>query len=143
LHHEETWTHEGHPIQNRKLRRAFDRSVRYLPDEGVFVVQLGRFRGQIEVEEAGFFVMEIDVEDGELRLSDGSRERLDVASLELSERDGALLCRVKRVLAADGLLARFRHSAHAELLAGVEPLADGFGVRIAGRIERLPDRVVV
>lgn len=143
LHHEETWTHEGQPIRNRKLRRAFDRSVRYLPDEDMFVVQLGRFRGQIEVEEAAFFVTEIDVDEGRLRLSDGSLERLDVASLELSDRDGALLCRVKRALVSGGLWARFRHSAQAELLAGAEALGDGFGVRIAGRFENLPDRVVV
>ena len=43
---------------------------------------------------------------------------------------------------AGGLWARFRHSAHAELLAGVEPLGEGFGVRVVGRIQRLPDRVV-
>jgi hypothetical protein len=60
LHHDGRWSHEGVPIRNRRLRAAFDRSVRYLPDASVFVVQLGRFRGQIEVEEAAFFVRAFD-----------------------------------------------------------------------------------
>ena len=61
LHHDGRWTHEGQPIRNARLRAAFDRGVRYLPDEGKFVVQLGRFRGQIEVEEAAFFVRAFDL----------------------------------------------------------------------------------
>ena len=31
-HHDGRWTHEGIPIQNDRLRSAFDRSVRYLPE---------------------------------------------------------------------------------------------------------------
>ena len=110
LHHDGRWTHEGVPVRNPRLRAVFDRSVRYLPDEGKFVVQVGRFRGQIEVEEAAFFVRELDPETGEVRLSDGSREPLDVGSLHGSPRDGALLCRVKRDVVPDGLLARFHHA---------------------------------
>ena len=52
LHHDGRWTHEGMPLLNRKLRAAFDRSVRYLPDEAKYVVQLRHFRGEIDVEEA-------------------------------------------------------------------------------------------
>ncbi len=107
LHHDGRFTHEGAPIRNRKLRERFDRSVEYLPDEGKYVVRLGRFRGQVEIEEAGFFVRAVDLERGEISLSDGSREPLDVASLHESPIDGALLCRVKRELVAAGLLARF------------------------------------
>jgi len=120
LHHDGRFSHEGVPITNAKLRAAFDRSVRYLPDEDEYVVQLGRFRGQIELEEAGFFVRGFDPATATLRLSDGSRERLDVASLHVSPRDGALLCRVKRELHPEGLLARFQHAAQAELLHAVE-----------------------
>ena len=32
LHHDGSWTHEGVPLLNRRLRAAFDRAVRYLPD---------------------------------------------------------------------------------------------------------------
>ena len=35
LHHDGRWTHEGVPVTNRRLREAFDRSVRFLPAEAV------------------------------------------------------------------------------------------------------------
>jgi hypothetical protein len=139
LHHDGRWTHEGVPILNARMRAAFDRSVRFLPVEGVYVVQLGRFRGQIEVEEAGFFVRCFDAASGTLALSDGSQEPLDPASLCVSSRDGALLCRVKRELAPAGLLARFRHSAQAQLLDAVEEEEGGACLRIAGCRVPLPE----
>jgi hypothetical protein len=124
LHHDGSWTHEGQPFRNRRLREKFDRSVRYLPDEGEYVVQIGRFRGLVEVEEAGFFVRELDPEGGTVSLSDGSTEPLEVDSLRLSERDGALLCRVKRALVAEGLPARFSHSAQADFMNAVSDSGD-------------------
>jgi hypothetical protein len=138
LHHDERWSHEGQPILNAKLRRAFDKGVMYLPEHGKYVVTLGHFRGEIELEEAGFFVRSFDADEGTLTLSDRSEEPLDVASLHVSERDGALLCRVKRTLAPEGLLARFSHAAQAELLQHVEEGADGLCLRLAGRLEPLP-----
>ena len=141
LHHDGSWTHEGQPILNRRLREAFDRGVRFLPGEGadgedVFVVTLGRFRGQIDVEEAAFFVREFDPPSGALTLSDRSTETLDVASLHVSPRDGALLCHVKRDLAPVGLLARFSHASQADLLHEVEDGARGPSLRI-GEIDYL------
>jgi hypothetical protein len=138
LHHDGRWTHEGQPIRHARLRAALDRSVRFLPEEGLYVVQLGRFRGQIEVEEAAFFVREVDLASGELRLSDGSREPLDVASLVASPRDGALLCRVKRALAPGGLPARFRAAAQAELLQAALETPEGPALRIGGTLVGLP-----
>jgi hypothetical protein len=132
LRHDGLFLHEGEPIRNKKLREHFDRSVEYLPEEGKYVVRLGHFRGQVEVQEAGFFVRSIELASGELRLSDGSRERLDVASLATSPIDGALLCRVKRALVAEGLPARFSSSAQAELLLAVED-RDGRSVLRLGR----------
>jgi hypothetical protein len=137
LHHDGSWTHEGQPLVNRKLRERFDRSVRYLPDEGKYVVEVGRFRGEIEVEEAGFFVRLLDTDAGTIALSDGSSELLDVESLGVSGLDGALLCIVKRELREGGLLARFQHAAHAELLNAVGD--DGETLKIGGRSTRLPD----
>ena len=139
LHHDGSWTHEGVPIRNRKLRAAFDRSVRYVPEADVFVVQLGRFRGQIDVEEAAFFVRGFDPGSGELSLSDGSRESLDPATLRVSARDGALLCAIKRDLRAGGLLARFFHAAQAELLCAVEEGAEGPRLRAGGALHPLPE----
>ncbi len=139
LHRDGRWSHEGVPITHPKLRAAFDRSVRYLPEEGVYVVQLGRFRGQIEVEEAAFFVRGFDADSGRLDLSDGGSEILEPPSLRAAAKDGALLCSVKRGLVPSGLPARFRHSAQAELLAAVEATRDGPKLRIDGALHDLPE----
>lgn len=139
LHHDGRWSHEGQPIQNRRLREHFDRSVRYLPDEGKYVVTLRHFRGEIIVEEAGFFVRSIDLERGLLVLSDRSEDVLDVASLRVSAIDGALLCRVKHDLAPGGLEARFFHGPQSELMNALEERGDGFVLRLGGREVALPD----
>lgn len=136
LHHDGSWTHQGVAFRNRKLREKFDRSVRYLPEESAFVVQIGRFRGMVDVEEAGFFVRLFDPQGGTILLSDDSEESLDVACLESSERDGALLCRVKRELVAEGLLARFSHAAQAEFMNAVVDAGDA--ISMAGRVIALP-----
>ena len=136
LHHDGRFSHEGAPILNRRLREHFERNVEYLPDEGKFIVRLKHFRGELVVEEAGFFVREIDLAAGEVVLSDDTRERLDLSSLASSPIDGALLCRVKRDCAPGGLLARFSHSAQAELLQAVEPEGETFVIELGG--QRLP-----
>jgi hypothetical protein len=141
LHHDGRWTHQGQPILNRRIREVFDRSVRFLPDEGEagkYVVQIGRYRGEIEVEEAGFFVREFDAEAGSVRLSDRTLEPLDPRSLRLSPRDGALLCSVKRDLVPEGLAARFQHAAQADLLLAIEETPDGVVLRMLGRRHPLP-----
>lgn len=136
LHHDGSWTHEGQPILNQRLRERFDRGVRFLPDECKYVVQIGRFRAQIEIEEAAFFVRSFDPDTGRVALSDGSAEALDVSSLRVSDRDGALLCVVKRDLRDAGLLARFHHAAHAELMNAVDDA--GEFLRVGEDRERLP-----
>jgi len=130
LHHDGRFTHEGAPIRNRLLREHFDRSVEYLPGEAKYIVRLKHFRGQVEVEEAGFFVRSIDLATGEVSLSDGSREKLDVSTLSGSPIDGALLCRIKRDRVFGGLPARFTHSAQAEFLQAVEPEGGHYVVSI-------------
>lgn len=132
LHHDGRFLHEGERILNRKLREHFDRSVEYLPEEGKYIVRLGHFRGEVEIEEAGFFVRSVELDTGEITLSDRTRERLDVASLEESPIDGALLCRVKRELVPEGLIARFMHGPQAELLQAVEPEGEAFILEIGG-----------
>lgn len=139
LHHDGRWSHEGQPILNRRLREHFDRSVKYLPEEGKYVVTLRQFRGEIEVEEAAFFVRSFDAGSGRITLSDRSEETLDPATLALSPRDGALLCRVKRELAPGGLLARFCQSAHAELMQAVEEQGGSPVLRLAGELHPLPE----
>jgi hypothetical protein len=139
LHHDARWTHEGHPISNRKLRERFDRSVVYVPQAKKYVVQIGHFRGEIEVEEAGFFVRSVELARGTVRLSDGSDAPLEVASLASSAIDNALICRVKRELAPEGLPARFMHAAQAELLNAVEDEAGAHVLEVAGERAMLPE----
>ena len=138
LHRDGHWTHEGQTVTHGRLRAAFDRSVRFLPREGVYVVQLGRFRGQIDVEETGFFVRSFDAATGEVALSDGSREPIDVRSLRTASADGALLCAVKRDAVAGGLPARFVQAAQAQLLDAVEEGPRGPSLRLEKRLAPLP-----
>jgi len=138
LHFDGHWTHEGQPITNQKIRQLFDRSVRFLPEEGKYVVQVGRFRGEIECEEAAFFVRCFDPEGGTLSLSDQSSERLDPSTLTLSERDGALLCCIKKDLSPGGHRARFLHAAHAELLNAVEEIEGAPMLCFGGKPHPLP-----
>jgi len=139
LHHDGSWTHEGEPIRHRKMRRHFDRHVRYLPEEGKYVVFLRHFRGQIEVEEAAFFVLAFDERTGEMLLSDGTTEVLDAGSLRNSEIDRAWLCRVKRDLAPEGLLARFERAAQETVLACAEEREGRIGGVWAGGFHALPE----
>lgn len=139
LHHDGSWSHEGHAVTHPRLRAAFDRSVRFLAEEGKYVVQLGRFRGEIAVEEAGFFVRAVDLDCGLVQLSDGSEEPLAPATLRHSPRDGALLCTVRRDGAPGGLPARFSQAAQAELLLAAEPGEGGAVLRLGGAHHPLPE----
>jgi hypothetical protein len=138
LHHDGRFSHEGEPILNRRLREHFERNVEYLPAEEKFIVRLQHFRGEVEVEEAGFFVREIDFDRGDLLISDGSRAPLDPSSLSASPIDGALICRVKHELVEGGLQARFTHAAQAELLHAIELEGETCVVRLGGRKIPMP-----
>jgi hypothetical protein len=138
LHYDGHWTHEGQPITHQKIRKLFDRSVRFLPEEGKYVVQVGRFRGEIQCEEAAFFVRGFHPEEGLLSLSDQSSEQLDPSSLTLSVRDGAFLCCIKKNLSPEGHRARFLHAAQSELLNAVEEVEGEPMLRMGGKLYPLP-----
>ena len=123
--------HEGEPVRNVRLQRAFRRGVRFLAVEGVWVVQIGRFRGAIEVEDTALFVDLYEPESGMLLLNDASREPLPVETLEAGP--GAVLYCTLR-----GFRARFTHAAQAELLAHVEEVDGALKLRIGARSVALP-----
>ena len=102
--------HEGARVSHPKLHAAFLRGVRFLEEEGVFVVQLGHFRGQIDVEDNAWWVVSYDAASGCIELTDRSREPLDVASL-IAGADASLSCTVKTRFPA-----RFTHAAQSILL---------------------------
>ena len=101
-------------MTHARLARALRAGVRFADAEGVFVVQIGPFRGWLDVEDTAFFVDGYDAATGLVELSDGTRELLDTESLA-ADPDDALRCRVQRRFPA-----RFPRSAQAELLAAVE-----------------------
>jgi hypothetical protein len=106
--------HEGERVTHPGLHRAFLRGVRFLDEEGVWVVQVGRFRGQIDVEDVPYWVVAYDAPRGTVELTDSSEEPLDAASLQV-DSDGAFRCRVK-----GRFPARFTHAGQAHLLDAVE-----------------------
>jgi hypothetical protein len=113
-------------VTHPRLLRALRAGVRFADAEGTFIVQIGPFRGWLDVEDTPFFVDAYDAATGEVELSDRTREPLDAESLAADE-DDALRCRVKGRFAA-----RFTRSAQAELLAAVELDGDRVVVRAGG-----------
>jgi len=106
--------HEGQIVTHPRLHQVFLRGVRFLDEEGVFVVQVGRYRGQIEVEDTPFWVVAYDPENGEIELTDGSSEKLEARTLS-RDPDEVLRCRVK-----GRFPARFTHAGQAHLLDALE-----------------------
>ncbi len=114
------------------LLRALRAGVRFADAERTFIVQIGPFRGWLDVEDTAFFVDGYDPESGELELSDRTREPLDAASLAV-DADDALRCTVKARFPA-----RFTRAAQAELLAAVELDGDRVVVRARGELRPAP-----
>jgi hypothetical protein len=119
-------------ITHPRLHEAFLAGVRWAEAEAIFVVQLGRFRGWLDVEDTAFFVTAYDAGTGELELSDRTRERLAAETLAI-DADDVLRCTVKGRFAA-----RFTRAAQAHLLDAVEPDAAGLVVRAGGERLRAP-----
>jgi len=128
--------HEGIEITHAGLHRAFLRGVRWSADEETFIVQLGRYRGWLDVEDTAFWVVTYDEPSGEIELSDRSRERLCAETLSV-DPDEALRCTVK-----GRFPARFTRAAQAHLLdsldlqTGSEP--DAVYVRVGPERVRAP-----
>jgi hypothetical protein len=118
--------HEGERVTHARLHAALLRGVRFSDEDGCFLVQIGRFRGAIAVEDVPFWVIGYDEPEGVIATTDGARERLDPATLT-ADADHALRCRVK-----GRFPARFTRSAQAELLAQVREKGGRIEVRVAG-----------
>ena len=116
-------------VTHPRLARAFRRGVRWADAERTFVVQVGRFRGWLDVEDTAYFVDAWDERTGQLTLSDESREPLAAATLT-TDPDGVLRCTVK-----SRFPARFTRAAQAELLDAIE--ADGERLLLRSGSERV------
>ncbi len=120
-------------VSHPRLHRALLRGVRFAEDEGVFVVQIGRFRGQIEVEDVPFWVVAYGPETGELDLTDGSAEPVWPETLSL-DPDGVFRVRVKH----GRFPARFTRSGQAHLLEHLELREGAWVLRVGKRWASVP-----
>jgi len=114
------WFHENEEVSHEGILASLSEGLQV--DGSGHFLQIGPVRVPVEVEDAPFVVLRFEAE-GEgftLRLSDGSREALDPATLELREGD-VPYCRVK-----EGRFdARFSRAAAWQLLQRVEPPPGG------------------
>ncbi len=125
--------HQGAEVTNARLHRAFLRGVRWAEPEGTFIVQIGHFRGWLDVEDVAFWVTSYDEASGEVELSDGSCEVLDAESLSV-DSDEVLRCIVKQRFPA-----RMTRTAQGHLLNSVEVQEDrAVVVRAAAKRLRAP-----
>jgi len=126
--------HEGVVVSHRRLHRALLRGVRFAEEEGVFVVQLGRFRGQIEVEDVPFWVVAYDPGQGSIDLTDGSSEPIVPRTLRIDADE------VFRVAVKGGRFpARFTRSGQAHLLEHLERRDAGWFLRVGRRWVAVPN----
>jgi hypothetical protein len=131
LRRDGSFWHEGVRVTHPRLHAAFRAGVRWAEAERTFVVQLGHFRGWLDVEDTAFFVDAYDAGTGELELSDRGRERLDPATLR-ADPDGALRCTVK-----SRFDARFTRAAQEQLADALEADGDALFLVVGGTRHRV------
>ena len=111
LHADGRWTHEGLDFENERVIKLFSRSVGRT-EGGTWVLEIPPFTYPIHVEDAGYFVEAIDLDQSppHLRLSDESSEPLDAATLRY-EPGGKLYCTIKH----GDFKARFKRAPYYKL----------------------------
>ncbi len=117
LDRELRWWHDGEPIEHPRIVEAFNRGVR-VGDDGRYRLELADDWCFIEVEDAAYAVVAVDVGEGDrlaLRLSDRTAEWLEPATLAAGD-DGVLTARVKggRAKARCSRDAQFQLAQHLE-----------------------------
>lgn len=124
------WWHDGEPIEHPNIIEAFNRGLR-VEDDGRYTLHIGADWCFVEVEDAGFGVVAVDVSENgrlSLRLSDRTAEWLEPSSLSVAD-DGVLRARVKSGRAR----ARFSRDAQFQLVQLLE--LDGDRLVTSGRRE--------
>ncbi|MBA2663484.1 MAG: DUF1285 domain-containing protein [Bradymonadaceae bacterium] len=129
------WTHEGMGFTNEKIIALFNRSVGRTSG-GTWVLNVGQFTYPIEVEDTGFFIERVDLDQSPplLSLSDGSSEPLDPATLRY-EAGSRLYCDVK----GGEFRARFKRPAYHALLDDAFEQDGAIVIIVAGQTVRLAD----
>lgn len=97
LHATGRWTHRGQPFENERVIRLFSKSVKRT-EGGTWILHIGRFIYPIEVEDVGFFVERVELDQASnqatITLSDLSQETLDPTTLSY-DTPGHLYCTIK------------------------------------------------
>src|SRR5262249_46582136 len=113
--HDGTWLHEGEEVTHAGILANLWSNLQV--DADGHHLQIGPMRVPVEVEDAPFVVVRVEVEDDRLvlTLNDLSREALVPATLRFTP-DGVPYCRVKQ----DRFDARWSRAATYQLLQHVE-----------------------
>lgn len=124
--------HDGELVRHPGMQAAFATWIRRHPDDGRFILCNGYDWSYFHVREVPYFVRGVREDAGrlELRLSDGSTEPLDPATLCTGPRE-ALYCRVKQ----GQFDARFMPGAQSALWPYLAETPSGApGLELAGRL---------
>lgn len=124
------WWHDGEPVVNEGVARAFDRWVD-VAEDGRFCLRNEVNWAYVEIEGPPVFVRRVRArgEALELELSDGRTEALAEASL-VADGEGQLACRVR-----EGRLdAGFSRRAMLDVVDWLEEDGPGWRLRVGSRI---------
>lgn len=129
------WFHDGAPVENEAVARAFDAWIDRNDEDGRYVLENSVNWAYIELEGAPFFVRSADPgPDGvTLLLSDGTEEQLDLETVR-QDAAGNLYCTVK----AGRLAARFTRKATLQLEPLVAEDEAGVLLRVGGKAVHPP-----
>ena len=118
----------------RAVASALERGVRYLPAEGKYVVTLGHFRGQLDVEECGFFVRSIELATGRIALQRRQRgaTRSGVVARLCARRERSALHREARSAFARSARALRSMPRRPSCCSRVEEAGDGRRAALRG-----------
>ncbi|MCA9562394.1 MAG: DUF1285 domain-containing protein [Myxococcales bacterium] len=128
------WHHGGQIIEHPRIADLFHKSINRTAG-GTFVLEIWKFTYPIVVEDTPFFVEAIAVEEsGKIvaRLSDDSREEIDLATLRLTDAD-RLVCSVKE----GRFEARFQRHPFHDLLTLAEERDGDLILTLGGRTQVL------
>jgi uncharacterized protein len=123
------WYADGEPIANQRIADLFSRHIRRAAD-GTYVLEMAFERAPVEVDDTPYVVRALDVSGNaiDVELNDGTRERLDPATLAVGERD-VLYCRVKKGAEP----ARFLRAAYYQMVPHVSEDSPGrFALQLGG-----------
>lgn len=128
------WFHDGEPVDQEAIERAFDRWID-LAEDGRFILKNSVNWAYVEIEGAPLFVRAIQFFEDRavVSLSDDTEEELAVSTLR-QDAAGALYCDAR----GGRMAAKFSRGAQASLAAVVEEDELGVYLSIGGSRVRPP-----